>query len=58
VQHEALSGQLAASVKEVEGLLVELQQLYAAQAQATLAAGHVLLPVKQQQQEEDNQGAK
>ena len=60
VQHEALSGQLAAAVEEVEGLLLELQQLYAAQAQATLAAGHVPLPVKQQQrqQQEGEQGAK
>jgi hypothetical protein len=56
VQHEALSGQLAAAVEEVEGLLLELQQLYAVQAQATLAAGPVPQPVKQRQ--EGEQGAK
>jgi hypothetical protein len=49
-QHEAVSGQLAAAVEEVEGLLLQLQQLYAAQAQATLAAGHVPLPPKQEEQ--------
>jgi hypothetical protein len=51
-QHEAVSGQLAAAVEEVEGLVLQLQQLYAAQAQATLAAGPVQLPVKQQEQGE------
>lgn len=51
-QHEAVSGQLAAAVEEVEGLLLQLQQLYAAQAQATLAAGPVPLPAKQQDEGE------
>lgn len=51
-QHEAVSGQLAAAVEEVEGLLLQLQQLYAAQAQATLAAGPLPLPPKQQEQQQ------
>jgi molecular chaperone DnaK (HSP70) len=51
-QHEAVSGQLAAAVEEIEALLMQLQQLYAAQAQATLAAGPVPLPPKQQEQGE------
>lgn len=50
-QHEAVSGQLAAAVEEVEGLLLQLQQLYAAQAQATLAAGPLPVPPKQQEQQ-------
>lgn len=51
-QHEAVSGQLAAAVEEVEWLLLQLQQLYAAQAQATLAAGPLPLPPKQQDQQQ------
>jgi hypothetical protein len=51
-QHEDVSGQLAAAVEEVEGLLLQLQQLYAAQAQATLAAGPLPLPSKQQEQQQ------
>jgi hypothetical protein len=51
-RHEEVSGQLAAAVEEMEALLLQLQQLYAAQAQATLAAGPVSLPQKQQEQQQ------
>lgn len=52
-QHEAVAGQLTAAVEEMEALLLQLQQLYAAQAHATLAAGPLvppLLPPKQEEQ--------